>query len=85
MGRYAWWMDPSLLQEATNIASASASFSISHSPGKSGRVSPAPSPLVIAPRTAAPRTLMTVSCARELISFAFLISWSSSGVFINLA
>jgi hypothetical protein len=39
----------------------------------------------IAPRTAAPRTLMTVSCARELISFAFLISSSSSGVFTNLA
>jgi hypothetical protein len=73
------------------MASASASLSISHSPGRSewwrGDMS---SSLLTAAgsdavRTPAPNTRMTTSCARELISFARRTRWTSASDLVRRA
>ncbi len=71
---------PSLRHEATKTASASASFSINHSPGRSGLPG---APFAIFPFTAFPSTLITTSCALELTPFARLMSAISSESLIN--
>lgn len=82
---------PSRRQDATKIASASASLSISHSPGRSEwwRGDMSPSRLAAAgsdaTRTPAPNTRMTTSCARELISFARRTRWTSASDLVRRA
>ena len=76
---------PSRRHEATNTASASASFSINHSPGNNG-LSPLPFflPSWINPLTPCPSTRITVSCALDEIAFAILIlSISSESLMIR--
>jgi hypothetical protein len=80
---------PSRRHDATKIASASASFSMSHSPGSAtAGVSASTGPPCGAARrrrTPVPSTRMTTSCARELISFARRISAISAADFIRRA
>jgi hypothetical protein len=82
---------PSRRQDATKIASASASLSINHSPGRSGwwRGDMSTSLLTAAgsdaARTPAPNTRMTTSCARELISFARRTRWTSASDLVRRA
>ena len=76
--------NPSLLQDATKMASASASFSISHSPGRRGLFNPSASSSIL-PLTALPSTRITTSWARELISLACLMAAISSISLVNRA
>ena len=77
---------PSRLHDATKIASASASFSMSHAPGRGGwRLSTLSSVPAGARRTPVPNTRMTTSWACELISFARRMRWTSASDLVRRA